>query len=82
MTGAFTENLRILVNEADQGMFLRDRDAARPGVLFLHGGPGMPEFFLGRTHPTGLENDFVVCLWEQRGSGSSSARPLAPGARR
>ena len=43
----------------------------KPVLLFVHGGPGMPEYFLDRTHPTGLEQDFVVAWWEQRGAGMS-----------
>ena len=80
MTGAVAEKLRIPVNGVDQGMFLRGRDVTRPVLLFVHGGPGMPEFFLDRTHPTGLENDFVVCWWEQRGSGLSYSPGTPPGS--
>ena len=36
----------------------------------------MPELFLDRTHPTGLEDDFTVCWWEQRGAGISYSRDL------
>ena len=31
----------------------------------------MPEFFLARNHPTGLEQSFTVAWWEQRGAGMS-----------
>lgn len=67
------EKLWIEVNGTRQGMFLRAADVTRPVLLFVHGGPGMPEYFLDRTHPTGLEQDFVVAWWEQRGSGLSLA---------
>lgn len=40
-------------------------------LLFLHRGPGMPEFFLNTTHPMGLEQDFTVVRWDQRGAGLS-----------
>jgi hypothetical protein len=29
----------------------------------------MPEFFLTERYPAGLENDFTVVWWEQRGAG-------------
>ena len=67
------EKVRIPVNGTEQGMFLRGADATKPVLLFVHGGPGMPEYFLDRTHPTGLEQDFIVAWWEQRGSGLSYA---------
>ena len=59
-----------------QGMFLKSADTTNPVLLFLHGGPGMPEYFLDRTHPTGLERDFTVCWWEQRGAGISYSRDI------
>jgi pimeloyl-ACP methyl ester carboxylesterase len=31
----------------------------------------MPDYFLTRRHPTGLDDLFTVCWWEQRGSGLS-----------
>ncbi len=65
------EKIRIPVNGTGQGLFLRGVDVTKPVLLFVHGGPGMPEYFLDRTHPTGLEQDFVVAWWEQRGSGLS-----------
>ena len=65
------EKVRIPVNGTEQGLFLRGVDITKPVLLFVHGGPGMPEYFLDRTHPTGLEQDFVVAWWEQRGAGLS-----------
>ena len=46
-----------------------------PVLLYLHG--GMPEYFLTERYPTGLEAEFIVCWWEQRGSGLSY-RPGMP----
>jgi pimeloyl-ACP methyl ester carboxylesterase len=40
-------------------------------MLFLHGGPGMPEYFLTEDYHTELEDSFAVCYWEQRGAGLS-----------
>ena len=65
------EKTTIPVNGTEQGLFLRAADETKPVLLFVHGGPGMPEYFLDRTHPTGLEQDFVVAWWEQRGAGMS-----------
>lgn len=71
LTGGRAEKVFVDVNGVRQGMFLKSADATNPVLLFLHGGPGMPEYFLDRTHPTGLEHDFTVCWWEQRGAGIS-----------
>ena len=80
------EKTWVQINGVRQGMFIRghgrgsSRDEVRgdkPVLLFVHGGPGMPEFFLDRTHPTGLERDFIVCWWEQRGAGISFDRRIS-----
>ena len=78
-THLHAEKVFVAVNGVRQGMFLKSTDAAKPVLLFLHGGPGMPEYFLDRTHPTGLEDDFTVCWWEQRGAGISYRRDIPPG---
>ena len=63
--------VQIPVNGVDQGIFLQVRDPHRPVLLFLHGGPGMPEFWLTHHHPTRLDEAFTVAWWEQRGAGLS-----------
>jgi pimeloyl-ACP methyl ester carboxylesterase len=67
------EKTWLTVNGTRQGMFVAGGETRKPVLLFLHGGPGMPEYFMERTHPTGLHDDFVVCWWEQRGAGLSFA---------
>ncbi len=76
--GNISERVFITVNGSRQGMFIQSRDVALPVVLFLHGGPGMPQFFLNDLYPTGLENDFTVVWWEQRGSGLSYSPDTPP----
>jgi pimeloyl-ACP methyl ester carboxylesterase len=78
MTAGISEKTRIRINGLEQGMFIRGEDPDKPVLLFVHGGPGMPEHFLDRTHPTGLEKDFVVCWWEQRGAGMSFSPDIPP----
>ncbi len=63
------EKIFVDINGARQGMFIQSTDAALPVLLFLHG--GMPEYFLERKFPTGLDGYFTVVWWEQRGSGIS-----------
>ena len=45
-------------------------------LLYLHG--GMPDYFLTEKYPTGLEDDFTVVWWEQRGSGISYSANIPP----
>ena len=64
------------VNGARQGMVIRGRDVRNPVLLWLHG--GIPDTFLTRRHPTGLEDLFTVVWWEQRGSGISFSARITP----
>lgn len=70
--GSISERTMVEIGGVRQGMFLQSYDPQKnPVLLFLHGGPGMPEFFLNTRYPTGLERDFTVVWWEQRGAGIS-----------
>jgi pimeloyl-ACP methyl ester carboxylesterase len=71
-----SEKIRVEINGFEQGMFLKAKDRARPVLLYLHG--GMPEYFLTERCPTGLEAEFVVCWWEQRGAGLSYRPGMPP----
>lgn len=64
------------INGLRQGMFIQYTDTANPLLLFLHG--GLPEYFLTERYPTGLENDFTVAWWEQRGAGLSYQPGIPP----
>lgn len=55
-----------------QGMFIKGTDTVNPVLLFVHGGPSFSEYFLVEKYPTGLEDHFTVCYWDQRGGGLSA----------
>jgi pimeloyl-ACP methyl ester carboxylesterase len=77
LPGSISEKIRVQINGVQQGMFIKSRNEANPVLLFLHGGPGMPEYFLTDRYPTGLEDCFTVCWWEQRGAGLSYSPKIA-----
>jgi pimeloyl-ACP methyl ester carboxylesterase len=74
VAGSISEKIFVKINGVSQGMVIQSRDASNPVLLFLHG--GMPEYFLTEKYPTGMENDFTVVWWEQRGSGLSYSRDI------
>jgi pimeloyl-ACP methyl ester carboxylesterase len=76
--GSLSERVFVEVNGVRQGMIVQSADPSNPVLLFLHGGPGLPTFFLNGTHPTGLERDFTVVWWEQRGAGLSFDPRIPP----
>jgi pimeloyl-ACP methyl ester carboxylesterase len=76
VVGSLSEKSFVTINGVQQGMFIQSRDARNPVLLYLHG--GMPEYFLTEQYPTGMENDFTVVWWEQRGSGLSYSSDIPP----
>jgi pimeloyl-ACP methyl ester carboxylesterase len=75
---SISERVFVDINGIRQGMIIQSHNIANPVLLFLHGGPGMPEFFLNTTHPAGLERDFTVVWWDQRGAGLSYGPDIPP----
>lgn len=71
LADSISEKIHVDINGVKQGMFIKGKDKTKPVLLFLHGGPGMPEYAVSRKYPAVLEDNFVVCWWEQRGAGLS-----------
>ena len=69
LEGSISEKIHVNINGVQQGMFIKSKDQTHPVLLYLHG--GLPEYFLTERYPTGLEDDFTVVWWEQRGAGLS-----------
>jgi hypothetical protein len=78
LAGSISEKLHIDINGVAQGMFIRGKDKTKPVLLFLHGGPGMPEFVISEGDPAVLEDYFVVCWWSSVAAGSPSTRTFRP----
>ena len=74
IAGIIAEKVFIDVNGVRQGMFIKGKDTTKPVLLYLHG--GMPDHFLTQQFPTGMDADFIVVWWEQRGSGISYAADI------
>ncbi|MHB0998553.1 MAG: alpha/beta fold hydrolase [Armatimonadota bacterium] len=71
LADSIVEKTYISVNGVKQGMFIRSKNIANPVLLFLHGGPAMPEYTFAQKYPAGLEEYFTICYWDQRGAGLS-----------
>jgi len=78
LAGSISEKIYVDINGMEQGMFIKSRNINNPVLLFVHGGPGMPEYWLTQTYPTGLEDYFTVVWWEQRGAGLSYSANIPP----
>ncbi len=69
--GSISEKTFIEIGGVKQGMFIRSKNINNPVLLYLHGGPAFPNYFLIEKFNPGLEDYFTVCYWEQRGGGLS-----------
>lgn len=68
---SIAEVVRVPINGVEQGMVIRGNSSQLPVLLFLHGGPGAPEYPLAKSVSAQLEELFIVCWWDQRGAGMS-----------
>ena len=66
------------INGLKQRMIIRGKDTTKPVLLYLHGGPGDPEFPFVSYFNSGIEDMFVVCYWDQRGAGLSYSKAIPP----
>ncbi len=73
---SMAEKCFVEINGIKMGMIIKSRNVSNPVLLFVHGGPGMPEYFLTEDYPTGLENYFTVVWWDQRGAGLSYSNTI------
>ncbi len=76
--GSLSERVFVEIGGIRQGMIIQSADPSNPVLLFLHGGPGMVEFFMEEDYPTGLAQHFTMVWWEQRGAGMSFASDIPP----
>lgn len=71
LENSLSEKTFAEINGVKMGMIIKSKDISNPVLLFVHGGPGMPEYWLTDKYPTGLEDYFTVVWWDQRGAGLS-----------
>jgi pimeloyl-ACP methyl ester carboxylesterase len=78
MPRSISEKIHVNINGMEQGMIIKSKDSTHPVLLYLHG--GVPDYFLTKKYPTGLEDYFTVVWWERRGSGLSFNANVSPKA--
>ena len=69
--GSISEKTFVKIGGVMQGMFIRGKNMNNPVLLYIHGGPAFPNYFLMDKYKPGLDDYFTVCYWEQRGGGLS-----------
>jgi proline iminopeptidase len=68
---SIAETTTIKVRGIDNWLIIRGKSVHNPILLFLHGGPGSPEWPLFHHFNAALEDSFVVVYWEQPGTCKS-----------
>ena len=68
---SISEKIYVEINGTSLGMFIMARDRSKPVLLFLSGGPAIPEYLMEQWYPVGLEDEFVVCWLAYRGTSLS-----------
>ncbi len=71
-SGSIAELTSVRLGGQDQALMIRGRSEDNPVLLYLAGGPGGSDLGAMR-RDVGLESNFVVVTWEQRGVGKSYA---------
>lgn len=70
-----TRKLGVEINGALNGMFITSTNENNPVLLFISGGPGVPEIWLNEVYaaqyPNKLAEHFTVCWWDYIGEGLS-----------
>ncbi len=62
---------KVMLGGQEQYLIIRGVDRTKPVMLFLHGGPGNPEYAFMKTTNRDIEKDFIMVYWEERGAGKS-----------
>jgi len=76
LPGSISSIEKIMLGGVEQYIIVRGADSTKPVMLFLHGGPGSPEYSFMKATNSNLENDFVMVYWEQRGAGKSFSKQI------
>ena len=71
--GSIAELTTVELGGHEQAISIRAADPGTPVLLYLSGGPGQSDIAFARALLQPLEHDFVVVVWDQRGSGKSYA---------
>jgi pimeloyl-ACP methyl ester carboxylesterase len=71
VAGGVAELVELRIGGHDQTVLLRGASAEAPVLLFLEGGPGGTGIGRVRNAGEALEQEFVVAVWDQRGTGTS-----------
>ena len=71
ITNSISQKIYIDIDGTKIGLLITGKNKSNPVLLFLGGGPGIPEYLLEYLYPSNLADKFVVCYLEYRGTSIS-----------
>lgn len=71
LNGSVAEKVSVTINGTENGMIIRGKSEENPVLLFISGGPGVPQYWLNEYYDNKLEDYFTVCWWDYYGEGLS-----------
>jgi proline iminopeptidase len=71
VAGGIAELSTVRLGGLEQAISVRATDPDNPVLLYLSGGPGQSDIAFARALLEPLTQDFVVVVWDQRGTGKS-----------
>lgn len=77
-----TKKIGVDINGDTNGMFITSTNENNPVLLFISGGPGVPEVWLNEAYegmyPNRIADYFTVCYWDYYGEGLSYSSKIDP----
>lgn len=77
-----TRKLGVEISGVLNGMYITSTNENNPVLLFISGGPGVPEVWLNevyaKQYPNKLADYFTVCYWDYPGEGLSYDKKIKP----
>lgn len=78
LPNSIAERTYVDINGRKNGMIIRGKSMDNPVLLFISGGPGVPQYWLNEYYENQIEDDFTVCWWDWAGEGLSYDASMQP----
>lgn len=78
LENSIAERTFVDINGRNNGMIIRGKNLDNPVLLFISGGPGVPQYWLNEHYDNKLEDYFTICWWDYYGEGLSYDPGLTP----
>lgn len=75
---SIAERVFVEINGRKNGMIIRGKNEKNPVLLFISGGPGVPQYWMNEYYDNKIEEYFTVCWWDYCGEGLSYDAALMP----